>query len=139
MAGARFQVVSLPRSVLDSRSAAARDAKVRATEPPTPGRRFTWRFLAANNRSLATATTVFPDASSCLEALRAVRRALPIAVCEFSRDDDGLWRWTIRLDDVEVASATSYRRHVRARITCDNFLALAGDPATLENVQVVYR
>lgn len=140
MATARFQVVSLPRPLPESRPMSVHDAKTRDAEPPLPPpRRFTWRFLAANNRSLAIATEIFPDATSCIAALHELRRGLELAACEFSRDDAGLWRWTVRVDGNVAASSQSYRRQVRARITCDTFFALAGKAAALDNVQVVYR
>lgn len=139
MGTARFQVVSLPRSVPHSQPVLPEPSRARAAEALPAQRRFTWRFLAANNRSLATATDVFPDAASCIAAMQELRRGLATAVREFSRDDDGLWRWTVRLDGDVAASSNSYRRQVRARITCDTFFALAGDPSALDNVQVVYR
>lgn len=143
MAIARFQVVSLPRAVPDYRPATPRHAKRLAAEPPAPARvqprRFTWRFLAANNRSLATATEIFPDAASCIAAMEELKRGLADAACEFTRDESGLWRWTVRVDQTAAASSYSYRRQVRARITCDTFFALATDLSTSDNVQVVYR
>lgn len=85
------------------------------------------------------ATEVFPDATSCIAAMHELKRGLAAAACEFSRDDDGLWRWTVSIEGNPAAASHSYRRQVRARITCDTFFALAGDPTVLDNVQVVYR
>ncbi len=139
MVTARFQVVSLPRSVPAYSSVSGKRSATQVEAAPSQSRRFTWRFLAANNRSLAMATEVFPDAISCIAALHQLKRGLAEAACELSRDEDGLWRWTVRLGDVIATSSHRYPRQVRAKITCDTFFALADDPAALHNIQVVYR
>ena len=141
MATARFQVVSLPRPAAEPAERALVNGALRARRDPSPppARRFVWRFLAANNRSLAQATTVYPDARSCFEAMNDMKQNLAEAVCELTRDEDGLWMWTVRLSTDVVASTHRYPRQVRARLTCDTFLALAATPDVFENVQVVYR
>lgn len=146
MATARFQVLSLPRPTTDLptpgtsavKSSTGRSKKSVPVPSPQP-RRFTWRFLAGNNRSLATAAQIFPDAGSCIAAMHELKRGLANAACEYSRDEAGLWRWTVRVEGTMAASSNGYRRHLRAKITCDTFFALAADPAAIANVHVVYR
>lgn len=139
MAVARFQVVSLPRTTAEVPSVKFDDDGVVVRVEPTRRRRFTWRFLAANNRSLAMASTVYPDVSSCLAALYDLKRGLDTAQCEYLRDDKGMWRWVVRVGDSTAASSNGYPRQVRARLTCESFFHLAADPQALQNVQFVYR
>lgn len=141
MAVARFQVLSLPRSVA-ALSAVTSAVSGRATPPEIDvvmPRRFTWRFLAANNRALAVASNSFADASSCVEAMYELRSRLATAKREIIRGEDGLWMWKVVLDTDVATSSHRFRRQVRARMTCDTFFALAADDASLEAVQVVYR
>lgn len=134
---ARFQVVSLPKRAADDRSGDGGQApNVTAARPR---RRFTWRFLAANNRSLAAASGSFPDAASCLASIHELKVGLESAECEYIRDDNGLWTWVVRVDREVVASTHRYPRQLRARMTCESFCQLASEPAATQNVQVVYR
>ncbi|MDQ3764508.1 MAG: hypothetical protein M3460_24010 [Actinomycetota bacterium] len=141
MAAARFQVVPASRSarvpVLREHDAAAGSSAELASSRE---RGFTWRFMAANNRSLARSTQISPDVESCLAAIRTLQQGLPSAVAETSRNEHGQWVWRVRIaDEVVATAARSYPRRVRARITCNAFLRLATETASSALVQVMYR
>ncbi len=141
MAAARFQVVSATRSV---RVPAPRepdaDGGSRAPLPLTREPGFTWRFMSANNRSLAKSAQIAPDVDSCLETIRILRESLSQAVGETSRNGYGQWIWRIRLgDEVIVTAARSYPREIRARMTCDAFMLLVATTPGTAPVQVMYR
>lgn len=137
MAMARFQVVPAARYVhLPAPPETGRDAGVAV--PRATG--FAWRFMSANNRSLARSARTAPDVESCLAAIRTLREGLPHAVGETSRNGNGQWVWRIRLADEIVATTTrTYQRHVRARLMCDSFLELVAETARSAPVQVIYR
>lgn len=142
MAAARFQVVSVARSA--ARLPSAREpnggAGSWANIPHPRERGFTWRFMSANNRSLARSAHTSPDVESCLAAIRMLQEGLPDAVGETSRNGNGQWVWRVRLgDDVVATAARSYPRQVRARLTCDSFLQLVAETAASTAVQVMYR
>lgn len=141
MAAARFQVVSVARS---ARVPAPREPDEGAgswAEIPLPRvRGFTWRFMSANNRSLARSAYTSPDVESCLATIRVLQDGLADAVGETSRNGHGQWVWRVRLGEEVVATAArSYPRQVRARLTCDAFLQLVSETATAAPVQVMYR
>jgi hypothetical protein len=142
MAAARFQVVSVTRG----------SARVPLLREPNgdggPGlnprhpraRGFTWRFMSANNRSLARSAQTSPDVETCLATIRLLQEGLSDAVAETSRNGNGQWVWRVRLGDEVVATAArSYPRQVRARLTCDSFLQLVAETAPSAAVQVMYR
>ncbi len=141
MAAARFQVVSATRSVrVPVPGEPDADAGSRAQLPLTREQGFTWRFMSANNRSLAKSARIAPDVDSCLETIRTLRENLSQAVGETSRNGYGQWVWRIRLDDeVIVTAARSYPREIRARMTCDAFLLLVATTPDSAPVQVMYR
>ena len=117
MAVARFQIVSVVQQ----------------------GHNFAWRFLSANNRSMATSAASYPDAGTCLAAVRELQRELGLAVGVTSQNGSGLWLWRIRLADSDLAVSTRrYHRRVRARLACQSFLDLAGAIAQNAEVQVVH-
>lgn len=131
MADGRFQVVSVPRCAAEvplpsepeggAGSANTRDPVVCA---------FSWRFLSANNRTMARSGQASPDVESCLAAIRLLQEGLSEAVAETSRNGNGQWVWQVRLGDEVVARATrSYVHQVRARLTCDSFLQLVAQTA----------
>jgi hypothetical protein len=141
MAAARFQVVSLSRA---GRVPASREpvttSGAPADLPSLRSRGFTWRFMSANNRSLARSAHACPDVESCLAAIRNLQEGLADAVAETSRNGNGQWVWRIRLaDEVVATAARSYPRQVRARLTCTAFLQLVAETATSTPVQVMYR
>lgn len=142
MAAARFQVVSLARS--DARVPVPREADGGAgswADIPHPRMRgFTWRFMSANNRSLARSAHTSPDIEACMATIRVLQDGLSEAVGETSRNGNGQWVWRVRLGDEVVATAArSYPRQVRARLTCDAFLQLVAETAASTAVQVMYR
>jgi uncharacterized protein YegP (UPF0339 family) len=142
MATARFQVVSVARS---ARVPVPREPNTAAgswaAELPHPrARGFTWRFMSANNRSLARSTLIYPDAESCLAAIRLLRDRIPDAVGETFRNGQGQWVWRVRLgEEVVVTGTRSYPRQVRAQLTCSAFLQLVAGTAVSTPVQVMYR
>ncbi len=118
--------------------------------PPEPGSAadvtlsqvagFAWRFMSANNRSLARSAQTCPDVGSCLAAIRTLQEGLPNAVGETARNGSGQWIWRVRLAEEVVATTTrTYQRHVRARLMCDSFLELVAETAPSAPVQVIYR
>jgi uncharacterized protein YegP (UPF0339 family) len=141
MAAARFQVVSLARGVLVP---APREPE---TRPGSWGelvqpreREFTWRFMSANNRSLARSAQPSPTVEACLAGIRALQQGLPRVVTETLRNGHGQWVWRVRLDGEIVATAArSYPRQIRAQLTCEVFLQLVAQTAGSASVQVVHR
>ncbi|MGH3872607.1 MAG: hypothetical protein ACRDSR_14050 [Pseudonocardiaceae bacterium] len=137
MAVARFQVMPAARYVHLSASSGPDPNGGVAARLATG---FAWRFMAANNRSLARSTRIAPDVESCLETIRILQKRLPDAVGETSRNGNGQWVWRVRVAGEVVATATrTYQRHVRARLTCDSFLELVAEVAPSAPVQVIYR
>jgi hypothetical protein len=141
MAAARFQVVSVARSVSVPVPREPDGVAASWAEVPLPRERgFTWRFMSANNRSLAKSARTYPDLESCLATIRVLQEGLLQAVGETSRNGHGQWVWWIRLDDEVVATATrSYPREIRARMTCDAFKQLVAQTLGSAPVQVMYR
>lgn len=140
MAEARFQVVSAVWCLLVPAPRGPAEAPGAWSEPAvTRARGFSWRFMSANNRSLAKSAQIDPDVESCLEAIRALRERLPHIVAETSRNGHGQWIWRIRLDDDVVAiAARSYPREIRARMTADAFMLLVATTSAAP-VHVMYR
>ncbi|MFY9806171.1 MAG: hypothetical protein WCC38_04630 [Pseudonocardiaceae bacterium] len=145
MAEARFQVVSAVRCLLvpaprEPAEAAGAWSEPRLEPAVTRAREFSWRFMSANNRSLAKSAQIAPDVESCLEAIRALRVRLPHTVAETSRNGHGQWIWRIRLDDDVIAiAARSYPREIRARMTADAFMLLVATSSASAPVHVMYR
>lgn len=90
-----------------------------------------WRFLSANNRSLAQSATSFPDAAACADAVRVLRKWLAAAEVVTVRDTQGKWLWHVKIDGVAVGvSARSYQRRLHAVNSGNSFRELAeGSPA----------
>ncbi|MBV9162296.1 MAG: hypothetical protein JO281_12255 [Pseudonocardiales bacterium] len=141
MAAARFQVVSVARATHVSVPAEPDTGAGSVAElAPPRGRVFTWRFMSANNRSLARSARTSPDVESCLATIRILQEGLPRAVSETSRNGHGQWVWRVRLaDEVVAIAARSYPREIRARMTCKAFLQLVAETADSAPVQVMYR
>ena len=141
MAAARFQVVSVARSArVPSPPEPDGDAGSWADIPHPRMRGFTWRFMSANNRSLARSAYTCPDVESCLASIRELQKSLPDAVGETSRNGNGQWVWRVRVaEEVVAMAARSYPRQVRARLTCSAFLQLVAETAASTPVQVMYR
>lgn len=124
MAAARFQIVSV----------AGRAPRVR--EPQDA--RFVWRFLSANNRSLATSAPSFPDVASALVSIKELCGQLGDARSVTSRNGNGLWVWRVRVGESDVAmSSRRYQRRVRAALACTSFFDLVGGISQVDAVQVV--
>ncbi len=84
----------------------------------------TWRFLSANNRSLAQAPAVFPTADACAKAVVELRDRLADSTASTARDTH-LWSWRIRVDGADLAvSSRRYHRRVQAQYACRSFLEL---------------
>jgi hypothetical protein len=140
MAAARFQVVSLARSARVPTPREPTSDGSWADIPPPRTRGFTWRFMSANNRSLARSAHACPDVESCLAAIRLLQDGLSEAVAETSRNGNGQWVWRVRVaDEVVATAARSYPRQVRARLTCAAFLQLVAETAATTPVHVMYR
>jgi hypothetical protein len=141
VAAARFQVVSVTRSARVPAPREPDDGAGSWADIPLPrARGFTWRFMSANNRSLARSAHTCPDVESCLEEIRVLQGGLADAVGETSRNGHGQWVWRVRLaDEVIATAARSYPRQVRARLTCSAFLQLVAETAASTPVQVMYR
>lgn len=100
---------------------------------------YAWRFLSANNRSMATSASTYPDAGACLVAVRKLQSDLSLAVGVTSQNGNGLWLWRIRVAESDLAVSTRrYQRRVRARLACQSFLDLAAAVAPSVGVQVVH-
>ncbi|HEX6360852.1 hypothetical protein [Actinophytocola sp.] len=99
---------------------------------------FTWRFLSANNRSMARSVPTFTDADACLAAIRDLRDRLPNAVGTTVRNGSGKWLWRISAEELDLAtSGIRYERRLRARLACQAFVDLVAT-ASADAVQVVW-
>lgn len=138
---ARFQVVSVPRcahAAVPGGAEAVAGSLAKSSHPPERG--FTWRFMSANNRSIAKSAHTSADVDSCLATIRTLQESLHLAVGETVRNRQRQWVWSVRLDGEIVATASrSYPRQVRARITCNGFLQLVAETSGSAPVRVMYR
>ena len=134
---ARFQVVQAARYVhVPAPRGPGLDAGV--PEPQPTG--FVWRFMSANNRSLARSAQTCPNVESTLAAIRILQEGLPHAVGETSRNGNGQWVWRVRVaDEVVATAARTYQRQLRARLMCESFLELVAETVASNPVQVIYR
>lgn len=140
MMAARFQVVSVPRTVKVPVSQAP-DAQTRSeAQLPDPQERgFAWRFLSANNRNLAKSARSFADVESCLASIRTLQEALPLALGETVHSPPRQWVWRVRVNDEVLAiAARSYSRQLRAQLTCNIFLQSAAETVPTAPVQVLH-
>jgi uncharacterized protein YegP (UPF0339 family) len=137
MTVARFQVVQAARYV-HVPTPREPDPEAVVAVPRATG--FVWRFMSANNRSLARSAQICPDVESCLAAIRVLQQSLPQAVGETARNGNGKWVWRVRVaEEVVATAARTYQRQLRARLMCDSFLELAAGTAASNPVQVIYR
>jgi hypothetical protein len=145
MAAARFQIFSaasrvIGQSIVDDDGVAAGRHAV------------TWRFMSANNRSLAQSVRIFPDVESCLAAVRELRAELTeladepadaesgcvADLCVIVRDGPRHWVWRINLAGVDlVVSSRRYERRVQAKNSCTSFLGLLREAGAVDLAQVV--
>ena len=112
MAAARFQVVSVARSATRVPLPREPDGSAGSwADIPLPRvRGFTWRFMSANNRSLARSAHTSPDVESCLATIRLLQEGLPDAVGETSRNGNGQWVWQ---QITASAPMSTRKRHLR--------------------------
>ena len=138
---ARFQVVSMPRCAhVPVPRAPDAMAESQGKIPHPPERGFTWRFMSANNRSIAKSAHTSADVESCLATIRTLQEGLQLAIGVTLRNRHRQWVWKVRLgDEIVATSARSYPRQIRARITCSAFLHLVAETAGSAPVQVMYR
>jgi hypothetical protein len=138
VAAARFQIFSaasrvLNRSFVDGQY----DASARTA--------VSWRFMSANNRSLAQSVRSFPDVESCLAAVRELRQELANlpddpdeTCCVTVRDGPRHWVWRVRVAGVDRAvSSRRYERRVQAKNSCTSFLGLLHEVDGVDLAQVV--
>ena len=138
---ARFQMVSGTRTVRLPVSREPDTATGSGAQSPHPQQRgFTWRFMSANNRSLAKSAHTSADVESCLATIRTLQQGLPLAVGETVRNRHRQWMWRVRVNDEILAiAARSYSRKVRAQLTCNAFLQLVAETVPPTPVGVIYR
>ncbi|WP_051792542.1 hypothetical protein [Amycolatopsis jejuensis] len=114
MAEARFEMVHISPEQLRGRGYSGAAGNI------------VWRFLSANNRSLAQSVNSFPDAASCADAVRVLRAGLAVAEVVTVRDTGGKWRWQVRIGGTAVGvSARSYLRRLHAVYSGNSFRELA--------------
>lgn len=65
----------------------------RSDEHGGPSPQYTWRFLTANNRTLARSALTYSNLPACLAAIRAFQAAAGRAVAETGSDGRGQWTW----------------------------------------------
>lgn len=113
MAVARFQILAVLQG-----------------DRPSSTAGFTWRFLSANNRRLGQSAVTFPDAESCVAAIRRLRDRLDALTSITMRDGLRQWVWRIRLGSEDLAVSTrSYQRRVEADHACASFVDQMGKVA----------
>ncbi|HEY6425399.1 MAG TPA: hypothetical protein VIY28_19585 [Pseudonocardiaceae bacterium] len=137
MSVSRFQVVPAARYV---HVPVSREPGPHAGAGPPRVAGFAWRFMSANNRSLARSAQTCPDVESCLAAIRTLQEHLPRTVGETTRNGNGQWVWRVRVaDEVVATGARTYQRHVRARLMCNAFLEQVAETASSAPVQVIHQ
>lgn len=100
----------------------------RAADVPTPTR-VTWRLIAANNRPLGQASTVFAGVEECLDSIERLRRSAANAAVSVQFHSGQLsstgshWTWVALLDQQPVATSTHrYKRRVECERGLRQFL-----------------
>ncbi|WP_218952234.1 hypothetical protein [Amycolatopsis anabasis] len=97
-----------------------------------------WRFLSANNRTLAQPVKCHPNEVACLVSLRELRSGLTGATVLPGRDDRGLWSWRLRVGEVDLAvSSRTYLRRIRAYEAGESFRRHAAEAGDVEPVRLV--
>ncbi|MEV8615872.1 hypothetical protein AB0383_49670 [Amycolatopsis sp. NPDC051373] len=125
MAEPRFEMVSISVGGLNGR--AHSDA----------GWAVMWRFLSANNRSIAQSVNSFPDGDSCALAVQALKAGLKLAKVLTVRDEQGMWLWQLRLDGTSVGvSSRKYRRRLHAINSGSSFHQLAESSREINRTRV---
>jgi hypothetical protein len=126
VAAARFELYARPR----------RTPGASGTPVPLV---ITWRLLSGNNRDLGRAAAPYPDAASCLAAVRDLQHSLAASVASVaSPDGRARWTWRISVDARDVAvSSRQYQRRVQAEAACASFVALAAEASVTEAVRLL--
>jgi hypothetical protein len=97
-----------------------------------------WRFLSANNRSIARSINDFPDSYACLLSLHELQLGLGTSDVATVRNRQGLWRWQLRVGERALAvSSRQYQRRIRAHDAGDCFRDLAANVDDVRNLQLV--
>ncbi|WP_236788886.1 hypothetical protein [Amycolatopsis sp. GM8] len=100
--------------------------------------RVDWRFLSANNRSIARSVHDFPDAYACLNSLTELIKGLDGANVVTVRNGQGMWHWQLRAGAVALAvSSRQYQRRIRAHAAGGGFLTLAKQVHDVTGLQLV--
>ncbi|HJQ48861.1 MAG TPA: hypothetical protein VJ870_21410 [Amycolatopsis sp.] len=100
--------------------------------------RVVWRFLSANNRSIARSVGDFPDTGACMVSLKELIKVVDSANILTVRTGQGLWRWQLRAgsDDLAV-SGRQYHRRIRAYGAGCAFQDLAGKVQDVADLRAV--
>ncbi|MEO6701587.1 MAG: hypothetical protein ABI140_16215 [Jatrophihabitantaceae bacterium] len=121
-------------------------AKVARPAGPATPQRVSWRLIAANNRSLGQAGSVFGSVQECIVDIdRLVGSAVePEGSVHFhdapASGTGSYWSWTIMLDGRVAANSThEYRRRIECERALGQFLAAIGDPPSMPRPDRVRR
>jgi uncharacterized protein YegP (UPF0339 family) len=107
-------------------------------EPEKDTRCVVWRFLSANNRTVAQSPNCFATHAECLRFLRELRSKLLRAALLSIRDERGHWTWRLHEDGVDLAaSSRAYPRRIRAHETAESFRLLAAKAGDVDMSPVV--
>ncbi|MFF0148016.1 hypothetical protein ATK36_2030 [Amycolatopsis sulphurea] len=100
--------------------------------------RVLWRFLSANNRSIARSAEDFPDPGACMVSLKELIRVVDTASILTVRTGQGLWRWQLRAGSADLAvSGRQYQRRIRASDAGSAFQDLAGKVQDVADLRAV--
>ncbi|WP_326837826.1 hypothetical protein VSH64_23595 [Amycolatopsis rhabdoformis] len=125
MAEPRFEMVSISVAGLNGRAHS------------DSGWAVMWRFLSANNRSIAQSVNCFPDGDSCALAVERLKAGLKAAQVLTVRDEQGMWLWQLRLGGESVGvSSRKYRRRLHAVNSGSSFHHLAESSGEINRTRV---
>ena len=111
-------------------------ARFQMFQPATD--RVRWRFLSANNRSIARSVHDFADAYGCLLSLRELIADLEAAHVVTIRTGQGLWNWQLRAGSAALAvSSRQYQRRIRAHKAGCGFQDLARKAGDVSDLRLV--
>lgn len=88
-----------------------------------------WRLISANHRDLGRSAVLYDQVAAAMLAIEGLIAGLGRVERTLAcSNDDGLWRWALRLDDLEVAGASrGYRRRIECELSVKQFVALSAD------------
>jgi hypothetical protein len=82
-----------------------------------------WRLLSGNNRDLGRSVESYPDAASCLVAIKELVVMLDVLQPQVRRRGPNQWQWALLIDTRAVVSgAHAYDRQVRCDQAVRQFL-----------------